>query len=135
MKKILLIFITILIFCYSSLYAEQMPPIKDVCIYPIYTSQNFTLAWDFDSIGEWIYEVSAVHFITGEIIQLLSTPNKNGEMQINKSGLWELKVRAVDGTSSPYASTLNEDTCIVDGIPQKWVIYTSPEPPGVPIIE
>jgi len=134
MKKIILYIITILIIFSSISYAQQLP-LKDVCIYPIYTSQFFGISWTYDPPGAWMYEVYAVHYVTNEIIDILSTPDKSAEIKIDKSGIWELKVRAVNGTTSPYASTLNEDTCIIDGLPQKWVIYTSPAPPGDPIFD
>ena len=138
--KLSILSIIVLFICMFStntqyVYAQQQPPIKDVCIYPIYTSQTFNIAWDYNDLEEWIYELSAVHYITGEVIPLLSTPDKTAELKINKSGLWEIRVLATNSTTPPYASTLNEDTCSIDGVPQKWVIYTSPEPPGPPIIE
>jgi len=132
--KIKFLIISIILLVISALsYAGQQPPIIDVCIYPIYTSQFFNVSWDYNNSEPWIYEISAVHYITGEIIQILSTPDKYAELKIDKSGLWELRVVATNSITSPYASTLNENTCTVDGVPQKWVIYTSPEPPGVPI--
>jgi len=136
MNKIKVLIISIIFLIISTIsYAEQKPPIKDVCLYPVYTSQVFDMAWDHNEIGNWVYDVTAVHHITDEVIILLSTTNKTASIQIDKNGLWEIRVEANNSTIPPYASTLNTETCIVDSLPQKWVVYTSPAPPGDPIFD
>lgn len=132
--KILIISIVFLVICSTLSYAQPLP-IKDVCIYPVYTSQSFNILWDHSEPGTWTYNVSAIHYITDEEILLYSTTNQTADITINKSGMWEIKVVAVNGTIPPYASTLNSDTCVVDSLPQKWVVYTSPAPPGDPIFD
>lgn len=134
--KILIISVLIVIICSFSSYAQQKPAIKDVCIEPIYTSQLFDITWDHNEPGTWTYDVIAVHYITDEeIILLSSTSNTTANIKIDKNGLWEIRVDASGSTVPPYASTLDTDTCVVDSLPQKWVIYTSPEPPGDPIFD
>ena len=116
-------------------YAQQKPPIKDVCLYPEYTGDAFDFEWTHDEPGEWLYTVSAVHYVTDEVITFPQTSLKTVTITINKSGLWELRVTVNGNTLLPFSSTLNTDTCVVDGEPQKWVVYTSPAPPGDPIFD
>jgi len=134
MNKIKILIISIVFLIISTIsYAQQQPPIKDVCIYPVYTSQQFDIAWDHS--GTWTYKIVAVHYITNEEIQLIITPNLTANIKIDKSGLWEIRIIVVEDGSIQQSSTLNTDTCTVDGLPQKWVVYTSPAPPGDPIFD
>ena len=70
MKKLILCVIFLITFLSIS-YAQQ-PPLKDVCVYPIYTSQFFNISWVYEPPGAWMYEVYAVHYVTNEIIDILS---------------------------------------------------------------
>ena len=132
MNKILIIII-ILITSFTLSYADPQP-INDVCVYPIYTSQTFCVQLTYDWTTETTYTVRAIHYINSKILDLITTTNQTADVSINESGIWEIQI-IVDGNTTLYGTTLNQNNCIVDNQPQKWVVYTSPAPPGAPLIE
>lgn len=126
--------IVIFLLVFSTIsYAEQSPPINDICIYPIYTGQQFSIAWTHEHTG-MTYIIEAVNYVNGKKLTLLTTTEMEADVVINESGIWEMRI-VVSAYPDTYASTLNENTCIVDTVPQKWIIYTSPAPPGDPIFD